>query len=114
MIHALVPLAALAALVVAPAFLDVLLPGAFVTYGTAILMQARGGADGQPQMPLGHDNIPARIWRIIGAALIASALSDVLIILALFAGRSELQSWIITLFSVGNLLGERLHDLATL
>jgi AraC-like DNA-binding protein len=104
LIHGLVPLAALAAFIVAPEFLDVLLPGAFVVYGIAILMQSLQGADAQPRMLLAHDNIPARIWLIIGAALVASALSDVLIILALMIGREDLQSWIITLFSVGNLL----------
>ncbi|MCU0908441.1 MAG: AraC family transcriptional regulator [Rhodobacteraceae bacterium] len=103
-VHALVPLAALAALAVAPAFLDVLLPGAFVVYGAAILMHAQGGADAQPQMLLAHGSMPARVWRIIGAALIASAASDVLIIVALANGRADLQPWIITVFSVGNLL----------
>jgi len=104
LLHALVPLAALAAILVAPAFLDVLLPGAFVTYGAATVLQAWRGADAQPQMRLAHDNNPARIWLIIGAALIASALSDVLIIVALIMGREDLRPWIITLFSVGNLL----------
>ena len=104
LLHGLVPLAALAALLVAPAFLDVLLPAAFVGYGVAILMQALRGADAQPQAILAHDNLPARIWLVIGAALVASALSDVLIVLAQATGRAEARGWIITVFSVGNLL----------
>jgi len=104
LLHGLVPLAALAALLVAPAFLDVLLPAAFVGYGIAILMQALRGADAQPQALLAHDNLPARIWLVIGAALVASALSDVLIVLAQATGRAEARGWIITVFSVGNLL----------
>jgi AraC-like DNA-binding protein len=103
LLHGLVPLAALAALLVAPAFLDVLLPAAFVGYGIAILMQALRGADAQPQALLAHDNLPARIWLVIGAALIASALSDMLIVLAQATGRTEVRGWIITVFSVGNL-----------
>ncbi|CUH99489.1 AraC family transcriptional regulator [Leisingera aquaemixtae] len=103
-LHGLVPLAALAAILVAPGFLDVLLPGAFVGYGIAILMQALHGADAQPRAILAYGNIPARIWLMIGAALVASALSDVLIVLAQIAGRGELRTWIITVFSVGNLL----------
>ncbi|WP_179379926.1 AraC family transcriptional regulator [Jannaschia marina] len=103
-LHGLVPLAAVAAILVAPRFLDVLLPGAFVGYGIAILVQALRGADAQPRALLAYGNIPARIWLIIGAALIASALSDVLIVLAQIAGRGELRVWFITVFSVGNLL----------
>jgi AraC-like DNA-binding protein len=104
LLHGLVPLAALAALLVAPAFLDVLLPAAFIGYGIAILMQALRGADAQPQALLAHGNLPARIWLVIGAALVASALSDVLIVLAQATGWAETRGWIITVFSVGNLL----------
>ncbi len=88
----------------APAFLDVLLPAAFVGYGIAILMQALRGADAQPQALLAHGNLPSRTWLVIGAALVASALSDVLIVLAHVTGRAEARGWIITVFSVGNLL----------
>ncbi|MFK7744625.1 MAG: helix-turn-helix domain-containing protein [Roseobacter sp.] len=53
---------------------------------------------------LADGNLPSRIWQIIGAALIASALSDVLIVAAIMAGYEHLRPWIISLFSVGNLL----------
>jgi AraC-like DNA-binding protein len=104
LLQGLVPLAALAALLVAPAFLDVLLPAAFVGYGTAILVQALRGSDAQPRALLAHGNVPSRIWLVIGAALVASALSDVLIVLAQATERAEARGWIITVFSVGNLL----------
>lgn len=104
LLHLLVPLAALAALLVAPAFLDVLLPAAFVGYGIAILAQALQGSDAQPNASLAHDNLPSRIWLVIGAALIASALSDVVIVLAQVMGYAQARGWIITVFSVGNLL----------
>lgn len=103
-LHGLVPLAALAARVVSPAFLDVLLPAAFVGYGLGILLHGLRGADAQPRALLENGNLPARIWQVIGAALIASALSDVLIILALANGQAGARGWIITVFSVGNLL----------
>lgn len=103
-LHGLVPVAAIAAILVAPRFLDVLLPGAFVGYGIGILAQALRGADAQPRAVLAHGDIPARIWLLIGAALIASAFSDILIVLAQMTGRGELRAWIISLFSVGNLL----------
>ncbi|MEL7091470.1 MAG: AraC family transcriptional regulator [Pseudomonadota bacterium] len=104
LLHLLVPLTVLAALVVAPEFLDVLLPGAFTGYGIAILAQCLRGADAQPRVVLSHDTIPARIWLAIGGALIASALSEGMIIVAHAADRPELQPWIITVFSVGNLM----------
>ncbi|KPP86964.1 MAG: AraC family protein [Rhodobacteraceae bacterium HLUCCA08] len=103
LLHGLVPLLALSALVVAPTFLDVILPAAFVGYGIAILVQALHGSDAQPQVPLGHGNAPSWIWLMIGVALIGSALSDVLIVLAQAMGRTDAQGWIITVFSVGNL-----------
>ncbi len=103
-LHALGPGAAASALLVAPQFLDVLLPGLFVVYGGLILFSAMQGADTQPKALLASSDLAARIWLVIGAALIASALSDVLIVATQVAGYPELQPWIISVFSVGNLL----------
>ena len=104
LLHVLVPITVIAAIVIAPEFLDALLPGVFTCYGIAILAHALRGADAQPRTVLAHDNIPARIWLAIGGALIASALSEVMIIIAYVIDRPEVQPWIITIFSVGNLL----------
>lgn len=102
--HLLGPLAAVAAIMVVPGFLDVLLPAAFVSYGAIILAHALKGADAQPRALLAHGNLPSRVWLIIGAALILSSFSDGLILLAQMTGRGDLQPWIVTVFSVGNLL----------
>lgn len=104
LLHGLVPLAALGTILLMPEGLDLLLPGAFLAYGIAILVQSLRGADAQPATPLAHGSIPARIWLVIGGALVASAFSDGLILLAQSTGRPQWQPWIITLFSVGNLL----------
>lgn len=104
LLHLIAPGLAVAAILTAPAFLDVLLPGAFVGYGAAILLHTLRGADAQPRAVLAHGNIPGRIWLVIGFALIASALSDALITLAILTDRGDLQPWIITVFSVGNLM----------
>jgi len=103
-LHLIGPLAATAALLVSPQFLDVLLPGLFVVYGILILLSAKDGADMQPNAILASGDLPARIWLVIGAALITSALSDVLIVATQVAGYPEFRPWIISIFSVGNLL----------
>lgn len=104
LINAVGPLAVVSALLISPPFLDVLLPGLFATYGTLILFSARLGSDTQPDTLLASGDLPARIWLVIGAALIASAFSDVLIVIAQAADYPEARPWIISIFSVGNLL----------
>jgi AraC-like DNA-binding protein len=104
LLHLLVPITAMASLITAPYFLDAFVPSAFVIYGCAILFQSYKGPDAQPRAFLADGNLPTRIWQIIAAALIASALSDVLIVAAISTGFEHLQPWIISLFSVGNLL----------
>lgn len=111
LLHGLAPLATLAAIVFAPRFndlltsrlIDLLVPAVFVGYGIAILAQTRQGGDAQPHVLLAHGNVPASIWLVIGLALIASALSDVLISVAQMKGLPQLRPWIVTVFSVGNL-----------
>lgn len=103
LVHLLGPMTALAAIFVAPAFLDAFLPGMFALYGVMILGTARKGADVQPDARLSSGDLPVRIWQVIAAALIASALSDVLIVGAHMAGYPALRPWIISIFSVGNL-----------
>lgn len=102
-LHALGPITTAAALLVSPHFVDVLLPGLFVVYGGLILLSAKDGADTQPDALLASGDLPARIWLVIGAALIGSAFSDVLIVAAQIAGYGEARPWIISVFSVGNL-----------
>ncbi|SIO15028.1 helix-turn-helix domain-containing protein [Vannielia litorea] len=102
--HALVPLGALLALLTAPRLLDLALPGAFLGYGAALLLRSLQGPDAQPRAVLSNGSIPSLIWLIIGLALVASALSDGLILAAQASGYGHLQPWIISLFSVGNLL----------
>lgn len=102
--HLLVPLTAAAALVTGPDFLDIFIPAAFVIYGSVILLQSHKGPDAQPRAFLGDGHVPSRIWQVIGAALCASALSDMLIMATISAGLEYLRPWIISLFSVGNLM----------
>lgn len=102
--HLLVPLTAAAALFTGPDFLDVFIAAAFVIYGSAILFQSHKGPDAQPRAFLGDGHVPSRIWQVIGVALCASALSDMLIMATIAAGLEYLRPWIISFFSVGNLM----------
>ena len=104
LLHLLVPITAAATLITAPNFLDIFVPGAFVIYGCAILILSHKGPDAQPRAFLVDGNLPSRIWQVIGAALLASAFSDVLIVAAIASDFGHLRPWIISLFSIGNLL----------
>ena len=98
------PVVAVLSLVTQPEVLNVVIPGLFSGYGAAILWMGFKGADAMPRMRLEAGDLPGQIWRVIGAALIASALSDVLIVAAQMLGASYLQPWIISIFSSAVLL----------
>ncbi len=98
--HLVIPGAVLVALYVFPAAIDALIPMQFAGYGLAILWRS-GGSLAHSILEAGE--WPRRIWRIVGVALIASAISEVLIILAIVSGVPDLQPWIVSIFSIGNL-----------
>ncbi|WP_417583361.1 helix-turn-helix domain-containing protein [Pelagibacterium sp.] len=88
----------------APTTLDVVLPAIFCGYGAATLFRAR--KDGAlPLAPLGSGPLPAQIWRTVGFLLILSALSDILIAVAIRSGNSEWRSLIISFLTSFALLG---------
>lgn len=103
-LHGLAPILATALLIAAPTTLDVYIPALFVVYGATLLLQAARGPDMQPRLALASGEVPARIWQVIGVALIASALSDVLIVAAQIGGAPHLRPWIISVYTVGNLI----------
>lgn len=82
-----------------PAALDLAIPALFLGYGAAILWALRHRADDLPRLGLGAGNAPGRLWRLIGWALIGSALSDAVIVAAQVAGRGDLVPWIVSLAS---------------
>ena len=103
-IHAPGSLVAVFALLVRPAALDVVIPLLFVGYGAAILWNAQRQQDAFLNTTLEAGGTARRLWQIIGIALVASAFSDALIVAAQIAGARHLQPWIISIYSVGNLL----------
>ena len=104
LLHIAGPVAAILCLALRPAFLDLLIPALFTGYGFAILVAASRSADAPPRLALESGNLPGRIWLLIGATLVASALSDALILLAHAFGAAYLQPWIVSLYVVGNLV----------
>jgi AraC-like DNA-binding protein len=103
-VHLAGPVGAALALAIRPELLNFIIPGLFLGYGVAILLVGRQGGDATPRLRLENADLPGKVWQVIGASLIASALSDVLIIAALIGGAAFLQPWIISLFSSGMLL----------
>lgn len=103
-VYTVAPIIAAAAVLILPQILDLLLPGLFAIFGTLILLSAKKGADDQPDVLLASGDLPSLLWLLIGVALVASAMSDVLIVSAEVMGYPELRPWIISVFSVGNLL----------
>jgi AraC-like DNA-binding protein len=102
--HVAGPIVAGICLGVQPDLLNFVIPGLFLGYGVAILRAGLNGPDAMPRMRIEAGDLPGRIWQVIGAALIASALSDVLIVAALAFGAAHLQPWIISLFASAMLL----------
>lgn len=103
-LHAAGPVLGILCLAVYPPSLDVLIPALFVLYGAALVRTGFLGPDALPRMRLAAGDLPRRTWQVIGAALVGSAVSDVLIVAARLAGHADLQAWIISIFSSGMLL----------
>lgn len=104
LLHLAGPLLAVVALVTVPIVLDGLIPLLFLGYGGLILRRARAGAATMPHFRLEAGELPGKIWQVIGVGLMASALSDGLIVAAQVADAGYLKPWIISFYTVGNLL----------
>ena len=98
LVHVTAPITALMVMIVAPVFLDTLIPLVFVGYGSAILWFSAKGADALPRLGLEAGDLPARIWLVIGAALIGSGVTDVMIVVAQNLGAAGWQPWIISIY----------------
>lgn len=97
--HLALPALAAFSVVFARQAIDLVVIGAFLAYGAAILFALRKGADDLPLTRLETGDRPCLIWRAIAAALILSALSDASIAVSRGLGLGWLQPWIISLSS---------------
>ncbi len=102
--HLAGPAAVLIARFLHPPALDLLIPVQSAGYGAAILWASWRSSDSLVHSILEAGEWPRRIWQIIGLALIASAMTDVLVAVAIETGARHLIPWIISLYSAANLL----------
>ncbi|MGH1466175.1 MAG: helix-turn-helix domain-containing protein [Cognatishimia sp.] len=96
--HCAAPAFTLFCRIFAPETTDVVVPLVFVGYGCAMLYLLRSASD-MPLARLDAGYVPAVLWRVLGWALIASALSDVLIAFAFITGHENWTGWLITFSS---------------
>ncbi|KXJ50772.1 MAG: AraC family transcriptional regulator [Thalassospira sp. Nap_22] len=82
-----------------PVGIDAVLCSLFVGYGSAILVMLRRQRGDFAHMRLTSGQIPALIWRFIAIALIISAISDLLILLAKIGGNDEIAGVVLSVTS---------------
>lgn len=82
----------------APETIDFVVPLIFAGYGGAILLRLRNASD-MPLARLDAGRVPAVLWQVLGWALIGSALSDVLIVVAFATGHGNWTGWLISISS---------------
>lgn len=97
-LHGAAPAFTLFCRIFAPETTDVVVPLVFAGYGCAILYLLRSASD-MPLARLDAGHVPAVLWQVLGWALIASALSDVVIAVAFMTGHESLTGWLITFSS---------------
>ncbi|HBS23976.1 helix-turn-helix domain-containing protein [Thalassospira sp. MIT1004] len=98
-VHFSVPAIVALCVFVLPAIIDVVLCSLFVGYGAAILVMLHRQGGDFAHMPLTSGHIPALVWRFIAFALIASAISDMLIIVAKIDGNDQIVGLILSITS---------------
>ncbi|WP_430472863.1 helix-turn-helix domain-containing protein [Thalassospira lucentensis] len=99
LLHFLVPVGIACAIIAAPIVIDALLVVVFVGYGSAILVMLHRQGNDLAHARLASGHVPALVWRAIAIALIASAISDVCISLALSFGYDSAPGLILSIFS---------------
>ncbi|MEP3418465.1 MAG: AraC family transcriptional regulator [Lentilitoribacter sp.] len=109
--HVFGPLIIVCCAVFVPIALDIILSTLFATYGLSILIRLQRG-DTLPLARLDAGPLPARIWKMVGALLVLSALSDILIAVAVGLGHVSIRPLIISTFSSFSLLGIGLLSLS--
>lgn len=109
--HALVPAFSAFCAIVAPAALDPVIIAIFLLYGGAILVVLQRRKGELPNARLEADGVPARVWQALAIALIASAIGDIIIALAMANGRDDIRDLTVSWLSSLSLLAIALLSL---
>jgi len=110
-LHAVLPVGIALCLAYLPLAVDLLLLLTFLGYGAAILISLRGQGN-LSGARLQSGPLPRQLWRGVGALLILSALSDVLIAGVMIMDQPALRPIIISVFTSFTLLGVGLLSLS--
>ena len=102
-LHLIGPALALVTSLAARDLLDVLIPVAYLGYGTAILLRLHNAP--LPRASLASGGRLALLWRAIALGLIFSACSDIVIVGVQLLGRTDLQPLVISVTGSLVLLG---------
>ena len=102
--HLAVPVLGLAVVYAVPALVDQAVFAAYLGYGVALLVALSRGRDALERVRLDSGDVPLHLWRVIGAALIVSAVTDVVIFGLMASGLGEWRGAVISLLSAGTLL----------
>ncbi len=112
-LHLLAPGFVAFCVLTAPQAIDTAVVAIFAGYGAAMFAALRSGADALPEARLDAGDWPPLVWRAIAASLVASALSDAAIALAVLFGAGWIKGWIVsfgtslTLLLIGGLAASR-------
>ena len=93
-LHLIGPALAVAASLSARDALDLLIPAAYLGYGTAVFLRLRQGP--LTRASLGSGGRLAMLWDAIALGLVFSALSDIAIVGVQIAGRADLQPLVVS------------------
>lgn len=102
--HLLPPALAIALVLLQPVFVDQAIFAAYLAYGAALLLALTGGGDALERVRLDSGDAALWLWRGIGCALIASALTDALIFGLMATGLGAWREGVISLLSATTLL----------
>jgi len=102
--HLLLPVLAITFILLQSVFVDQAIFATYLAYGVALLLALTGGGDALERVRLDSGDAALWLWRGIGLALIASALTDALIFGLMASGLGAWREGVISLLSATTLL----------
>jgi AraC-like DNA-binding protein len=104
LLHFALPIMVAGLVLAEPAFVDLAVFAAYFAYGGALLLTLSGGGDVLERTRLDSGDAALWLWRGIGIALIASALTDAVIFGLMASGLGAWREGVVSLLSAATLL----------